>query len=119
MQRLLNEIILNYIRVKEPLLKPSTIARYSNLYLNHIEKYFYNIYAIDLSNRKLQEYVDILIKERVSPIVIKESILLIKLSLKREAKFNEFTMPFIDLDIPSIEKKKKIDTIKKMKIERI
>lgn len=34
MQRLLNEIILTYIQVKEPLLKPSTIAMYSNLYLS-------------------------------------------------------------------------------------
>ena len=72
-----------------------------------------------MSNRKLQDYVDILIKERVSPIVIKESILLIKLSLKREAKINEFTMPFIDLDIPSIEKKKKIDTLTRIEEKQV
>ncbi len=119
MQRLLNEIILNYIQVKEPLLKPSTIARYSNLYLNHIQKYFFNIYAIELSNRMLQDYVDILIKKKVSPIVIKESILLIKLSLKRETKFNEFTMPFIDLDIPSLEKKKKIETLTRIEEKQV
>ena len=119
MKKLLNNIILNYIQVKEQILKPSTIARYSNLFLNHIEKYFLNVTIQDVTNRKLQEYVDYLIKEKVTPIVIKESILLIKLSLKREAKFGEFTMPFIDLDIPISEKKKKVETLTRIEEKKV
>lgn len=119
MQKLLNDIISNYIQVKEQVLKPSTIARYSNLFLNHIEKYFLNVTIQDVTNRKLQDYVDYLIKDKVTPIVIKESILLIRLSLKREAKFGEFAMPFIDLDIPVSEKKKNVETLTRIEEKQI
>ena len=119
MQKLLNDIILNYIRIKETILRPSTIARYSNLYKNHIESYFENVLTFELTNRKLQDYVDLLIKEKVTPIVIKEAILLIKLSLKREAKFGEIAMPFIDLDIPIAEKNKNIETLTRLEEKQL
>ncbi len=119
MQKLLNDIILNYIQIKEVILKPSTIARYSNLYFNHIENYFLNLSVSDLTNRKLQNYVDSLIKEKITPIVVKEAILLIKLSLKREAKFGEVTMPFIDLDIPATSKKKNVETLTRIEEKQV
>lgn len=119
MQQELNEIILNYIKIKDKVLKPSTIARYFNLYINHIESYFFNVKVFELTNRKLQGYVDSLIKDGVTPIVIKEAILLIKLSLKREAKFGEFTLPYIDLDIPSISKKRLVETLSRFEQKQI
>lgn len=111
MKKMLNEVILNYIKRRECKLKSSTIARYSNLYLNHIEKYFNKISIQGLNNQDLQNYVDSLIKKQISPIVIKEAIVLIKLSLRIEAKLGKYRMPFIDLDIPSTEKKNHVQTL--------
>lgn len=100
MNKLLNDIILNYIQVKESILKSSTIARYSNLYHNHIKYYFENISIFELTNQTLQNYVDSSIRDKVTPIVIKEAILLIKLSLKREAKFGEIcALNWNDIDL--------------------
>lgn len=111
MKKMINTIILNYIKIKETILKPSTVARYYNLYQNHIEQYFLDYFVNDISNRKLQDYIDYLLKRNITPIVVKEAILLIKLSLRREAKFGEITMPLLDLDIPKMEKKKIIKTL--------
>ena len=119
MEKLLNQIVLNYINFKELTLKPSTIARYSNLYLNHIEKYFLNVKVEEISNCILQNYVDILIFNKITPIVVKEAILLIKLSLKREAKFGETSMPFIDLDIPSVKKRKYVETLTRIEEKQL
>lgn len=119
MQKLLNQVILDYIKVKEMTLKPSTIARYSNLYLKHIEKYFTDVSISEITNRKLQNYVDAQILDKITPIVIKEAILLIKLSLKREAKFGEINMPFIDLDIPSAQKRKNVETLTRIEEKQL
>ena len=55
----------------------------------------------------------------MTPIVIKEAILLIKLSMKREAKFGEITMPFIDLDIPYPSKKRNVETLTRTEEKQI
>lgn len=111
MKKLLKDVIANYIDIKSNSLKPSTIARYRNLFDNHIKENLSDTLLSDVTNRLLQDYVDALLKAKVTPIVIKEAILLIKLAMKREAKFGEFVMPFIDLDIPSTKKAKKVETL--------
>lgn len=114
MTRSLNDAITNYISIKNSVLKPSTIARYSNLFENHLKDYFKETTLDDVTNKVLQKYVDRKLTNGTTPTVIKEAILLIKLSLKREAKFEEFTMPFIDLDIPSKSKHKHIETLTRL-----
>ncbi len=111
MNKLLNESILNYIKIRESTLKPSTIARYRNLYLNHIENKFSNVLIGDVKNSILQNYIDSSLRQGLKANIIKEVILLIKLSLKREAKFDNFNMPFIDLEIPSHSKIKEVETL--------
>ena len=113
MSELLNTIILNYIDTKRSILKPSTIARYSNLFENHIRLYFNDITIHNITNKNLQKFVDDSLKRKMSYIVIKEIILLIKLSLRRYAKFEDYVMPFIDLDIPSSKSNNKVETLTK------
>ncbi len=114
MTKLLNDIITNYIEIKVNSLKPSTIARYKNLFNNHIKENLNGVLLSNMTNRFLQDYVDCLLKGKVTPIVIKEAILLITLSMKREAKFGDFTMPFIDLDIPSSQRVRKVETLTRL-----
>lgn len=113
MNELLNKVILNYIETKKSVLKPSTIARYSNLFENHISTFFINTTIDNITNKNLQKFVDDSLKREMSSIVIKETILLIKLSLRRYAKFEDYVMPFIDLDIPSPKNNKKVETLTK------
>ena len=111
MNKLLTETILNYIKVKKVVLKTSTIARYFNLYENHIKDYFEQTTINQVTNKSLQEYVDNQINKGITSIVVREAILLIKLSLKREAKFGEIKMPYLDLDIPENKKVKRVETL--------
>lgn len=111
MNKLLTETILNYIKVKKVVLKTSTIARYFNLYENHIKDYFEQTTINQVTNKLLQEYVDNQINKGITSIVVREAILLIKLSLKREAKFGEIKMPYLDLDIPENKKVKRVETL--------
>ena len=103
----LKECLLNYVQVKKIYLKESTYVRYSNLIQNHINDEFGNILISDLNNKLIQEYCDNLLVNKISITVIKEIVLLIKLSLKRDAKINNKQVIFIDLDLPIISKKKK------------
>ena len=92
-------------------MKTSTIARYFNLYENHIKDYFEQTTINQVTNKLLQEYVDNQINKGITSIVVREAILLIKLSLKREAKFGEIKMPYLDLDIPENKKVKRVETL--------
>ena len=62
----------------------------------------------DLTNKDFQLFCDEELAKGTSIIVIREIILLIKLAIKREAKINGIQPLFINLDLPSITKKKKI-----------
>ncbi len=113
MKEKINVVIQNYINIKKTSLKESTITRYLNLFENHIKTYFENFDINDITNKTLQKFVDDSVIKGKSVIVIKEAILLIKLSLKRIAKFEDFTMPFIDLDFPMINTHRKVETLTK------
>ena len=63
---------------------------------------------VNLTNKIIQEYCDSLLQNKVSTTVIHEMVLLIKLSLKRDAKINSYHPLFIDLDLPATSKKKKV-----------
>lgn len=65
----------------------------------------------DLTNKDFQLFCDEELAKGTSIIVIREIILLIKLAIKREAKINGTQPLFINLDLPSITKKKKIQIL--------
>lgn len=113
MEKQLNDIIINYIDLKSSTLKPSTIARYKNLYINHIKHNFDNEILSTITNSTLQAYVDYLVKNNISSHVIKDAITLIKLSLKHEAKYGDFIMPYLDLDIPLKKRKHNVSILNK------
>lgn len=104
----LKECLLSYIQAKKVYLKESTFVRYSNLIQNHLDEENGNIQITDLKNKTIQEYCDSLLKNNVSITVIHEIVLLIKLSLKRDAKINSYQPLFIDLDLPVFTQKKKV-----------
>lgn len=110
----LKECLLNYVQVKKIYLKESTYVRYSNLIQNHINDEFGNILISDLNNKLIQEYCDNLLVNKISITVIKEIVLLIKLSLKRDAKINNKQVIFIDLDLPIISKKRKVNIVNRL-----
>ena len=70
MNKLLTETILNYIKVKKVVLKTSTIARYFNLYENHIKDYFEQTTINQVTNKLLQEYVDNQVNNGTTSIVV-------------------------------------------------
>ena len=70
MNKLLTETILNYIKVKKVVLKTSTIARYFNLYENHIKDYFEQTTINQVTNKLLQEYVDNQVNKGTTSIVV-------------------------------------------------
>ncbi len=118
MQKLLNNVIIDYIKIKNTILNPSTLARYHNLFENHIKEWFQEINIIEINNSILQKYVDEQWKKTTS-IVIREAILLIKLALKREAKISNYNMPLIDLDFPPLIKKKNVETLTRVEEKQV
>lgn len=111
--------ILEYINIKEPFLKESTNARYTNLYINYIKDAFNQIEIVNLTNYIIQNYCDQKIKEGISLITIKEVVLLLKLATKRYNKLNELRPLIIDLDLPKISSKRKIEVFSKNDIKII
>lgn len=109
----LKECLLSYVQAKKVYLKESTYVRYSNLILNHLDEENGKIQIANLTNRIIQDYCESLLKNNVSSTVIHEMVLLIKLSLKREAKINSYQPLFIDLDLPTIVQKKKVTILNK------
>lgn len=107
----LKECLFSYVQVKKTYLKESTYVRYSNLINNHLDDNIGNITIENLTNKQMQDYCDLLLQNKVSIIVVREMILLIKLALKRDAKINAYQPLFIDLDLPIITKKKKISIL--------
>lgn len=107
----LNSILLLYVQAKKTYLKESTYARYSNLIDNHIKETIGLKEMNDLTNKDFQLFCDEELAKGTSIIVIREIILLIKLAIKREAKINGTQPLFINLDLPSITKKKKIQIL--------
>lgn len=107
----LKECLFSYVQVKKTYLKESTYVRYSNLINNHLDDNIGNITIENLTNKQMQDYCDLLLQNKVSIIVVREMILLIKLALKRDAKINAYQPLFIDLDLPIIAKKKKISIL--------
>ncbi len=104
----LKESLISYVQAKKAYLKESTYVRYSNLIQNHLDEKNGEISIEKLTNKNIQEYCDTLLDRKVSPTVVHEMVLLIKLSLKRDAKINGYQPLFIDLDLPVIIKKKKV-----------
>lgn len=104
----LKECLISYVQAKKAYLKESTYVRYSNLIQNHLDEDKGKIPISDLTNKIIQEYCDSLLQNKVSTTVIHEMVLLIKLSLKRDAKINSYQPLFIDLDLPATSKKKKV-----------
>lgn len=119
MQKLLNDVIINYIRFKNTILNSSTLARYHNLFENHIKEWFKEIDIAQINNSLLQKYVDEQWIEKTTSIVIREAILLIKLALKREAKISNFDMPMIDLDFPPLAKRKNVETLTRIEEKQL
>ncbi len=111
METTLNETLNSYVSAKKAYLKESTYARYLNLISNHIQNTIGLTSLSELSNKVLQDYCDNLLREKKSIIVIKEIILLIKLATRRYAKINCIQPIFIDLDLPSSTKKRKIQIL--------
>lgn len=114
MKTTLNDVLLAYAQSKKNYLKESTHARYMNLIQNHIKEDIGKTPYSSLSNRIIQDYCDRQINKGLSIIIIKEVILLIKLAIKREAKINGKKPIYIDLDLPLIKTKKKIEVISRM-----
>ena len=85
MKNTLLACILAYVESRKSFLKESTYARYRNLIDNYIKSSIGLTNLEDFSNRTLQYYCDSLIDKKVSLTVIKEIVLLIKLSLRYEA----------------------------------
>lgn len=111
MEITLNDVLLSYAQSKRPYLKESTHARYMNLIENCIKNDIGKAKYSLLTNKIIQEYCDKKITQGISIIVVKEIILLIKLAIKRNAKINGVPPLFIDLDLPSIKSKKKVQII--------
>jgi integrase len=107
----LNSVLFLYVQSKKTYLKESTYARYSNLIDNHIKGTIGLKEMNNLTNKDFQLFCDDELAKGTSIIVIREIILLIKLAIKREAKINGTQPLFIDLDLPSITKKKKIQIL--------
>ena len=107
----LNSVLFLYVQAKKTYLKESTYARYSNLIDNHIKDTIGLKEMSNLTNKDFQLFCDEELAKGTSIIVIREIILLIKLAIKREAKINGTQPLFIDLDLPSITKKKKIQIL--------
>lgn len=107
----LNSVLFLYVQAKKTYLKESTYARYSNLIDNHIKETIGLKEMNNLTNKDFQLFCDDELAKGTSIIVIREIILLIKLAIKREAKINGTQPLFIDLDLPSITKKKKIQIL--------
>ena len=107
----LKECLISYVQAKKSYLKESTYVRYSNLIRNHLDENSGEIQIDKLTNKNIQEYCDTLLNNKVSPTVVNEVVLLIKLSLKRDAKINSYQPLFIDLDLPVIIKKRKISIL--------
>lgn len=107
----LKDCLLSYVQAKQPYLKESTYVRYMNLINNHLDNQNGNIPINELTNRDIQNYCDTLLKNKVSTIVVREMVLLMKLSLKRDAKINSYQPLFIDLDLPTVAKKKRISIL--------
>lgn len=103
----LKECLISYVQARKIYLKESTYVRYSNLIQNHLDESKGKILISNLTNKIVQEYCDFLLQNKVSSIVIHEMVLLIKLSLKRDAKINSYQPLFIDLDLPVTNKKRK------------
>ncbi len=107
----LKDCLLSYVQAKQPYLKESTYVRYMNLINNHLDNQNGNIPINELTNRDIQNYCDTLLKNKVSTIVVREMVLLMKLSLKRDAKINSYQPLFIDLDLPTVAKKKRVSIL--------
>ena len=108
---ILNDILFSYVQSKKTYLKESTYARYSNLIDNHIKESIGKKELNSLTNKDLQEYCDNQLSIGTSVIVVKEIVLLIKLAIKRDSKINAKQPLFIDLDLPTSTKKKKIQIL--------
>ncbi|CRH47222.1 site-specific tyrosine recombinase XerC [Chlamydia trachomatis] len=108
---ILNDVLFSYVQAKKTYLKESTYARYSNLIENHIKDSIGSIEMETLTNKDIQLFCDNELLRGTSIIVIKEIVLLIKLAIKRDAKLNGIQPLFIDLDLPSSIKKKKIQIL--------
>lgn len=119
MKNTLLACILAYVESRKSFLKESTYARYRNLIDNYIRSTIGITELSDFNNRKLQYYCDSLIEQKVSLTVIKEIVLLIKLSLRKEAKLNGTTPPYIDLDLPLERKNKKIQFLNKVEQKQL
>lgn len=119
MKNTLLTCILAYVESRKSFLKESTYARYRNLIDNYIRSTIGITELSEFNNRKLQYYCDSLIEQKVSLTVIKEIVLLIKLSLRKEAKLNGTTPPYIDLDLPLERKNKKIQFLNKIEQKQI
>ena len=111
MIKTLNDVLLLYVQAKKGYLKESTYARYCNLIKNHIRDTIGKISMEDLSNKKIQLFCDKCISLGKTLIVIKEIVLLIKLAIKRDAKICGIQPLYIDLDLPPINRKKKIQIL--------
>lgn len=107
----LKDCLLSYVQAKQTYLKESTYVRYMNLINNHLDNQNGNIPINELTNRDIQNYCDTLLKNKVSTIVVREMVLLMKLSLKRDAKINSYQPLFIDLDLPTVAKKKRVSIL--------
>ncbi len=107
----LKDCLLSYVQAKQTYLKESTYVRYMNLINNHLDNQNGNIPIDELTNRDIQNYCDTLLKNKVSTIVVREMVLLMKLSLKRDAKINSYQPLFIDLDLPTVAKKKRVSIL--------
>lgn len=107
----LNDLLFSYVQSKKTHLKESTYARYSNLIENHIKESIGKKEINLLTNKDFQFFCDEELLKGTSIIVIKEIMLLIKLAIKRNAKINGVQPLFIDLDLPSNVRKKKIQIL--------
>ncbi len=113
MKKAISECVNDYINARKPILKETTIARYYNLYKNYIESQFAECKGKYFTNASLQNYVDRCIENGMPVSVIKEILLLIKMSIKREDKINGTNTFEFNLDLPKPTKKKAIKTFTK------
>ena len=111
MSKTLNDVLLLYVQAKKTYLKESTYARYCNLIKNHISESVGKEMMEELSNKKIQFFCDEQLASGTTIIVVREIVLLIKLAIKRDAKICGIQPLFIDLDLPPISKKKKIEIL--------
>ncbi len=119
MKNTLLACILAYVESRKSFLKESTYARYLNLIDNYIRFTIGLTKLVKFNNRLMQSYCDSLIEQKVSLTVIREIVLIIKLSLRKEAKFNGNTPPYIDLDLPLEKKNKKIQFLNKLEQKQL